>query len=83
MTRKRTCGETFEAGGVFRSENPRHTPVRQGLDHLSLQHSDLQAKGGGCTVIQLRAEPFEACYHETNPSVDFEREISVLEDNAA
>ena len=65
-------------GKVFRSEGPRHTPVEQGLNHLGLQHSDFQAEGGGRPIIQLRAEPFEACSHETDPSVDFEREVSVF-----
>ena len=70
-------------GKVFRSEGPRHTPVQQRLNHLGLQHSDFQAKRGGCAVIQLRAQPFEACPHETDPSVDFEREVSVFVENAA
>jgi len=58
-------------GKVFRSEGPCHIPVQQGLNHLGLQHSDFQAKGG---------EQFEAFPHKTDPSVDFEREVSVFAD---
>ena len=58
--------------------------VHQRLNHLSLQHSDFQTKGGGRPIIHLRAQPFEACPHdETDPSVDFEREVSVFMDSAA
>ena len=63
---------------VFRSEGPHHTPVQQGLHHLGLQHSDFTAKCGGRPVIQLRAEPFEACPRETGDAVDFEREVSAF-----
>ena len=35
-----------ELGKVFRAEGPCHTPVQQGLDHLGLQHADLQAERG-------------------------------------
>ena len=70
-------------GKEFRSEFPRHTPVLQGVHKLGLQHSDFQAKGDGRIIIQLRAEPSEAYSHETDPSVDFEREVSVVMDNAA
>ncbi|MEP5374406.1 MAG: hypothetical protein ABJQ14_01285, partial [Hyphomicrobiales bacterium] len=52
---------------VFRSKGRRHKRAQQGLNHLGLQHSDFQAKGGGRPIIQLRAEPFGACYHETDP----------------
>ena len=70
-------------GEVFRSEGPRHTPVQKRLDHLGLQRSDFQAKRGGRPIILLRAEPCKACPHETDPSVDFERDVSVFVDNAA
>ena len=50
---------------------------------LGLQHSDIQAKGSGRSIIQLRADPFEACPHEMDPSVDFERDVSVSVDNSA
>ena len=70
-------------GKVFRSEGPRHTPAQQGLSHLGFQHSEFQAKRGGRPIIQLRAESFEACPHETDPSVGFEREVSVFVDDAA
>ena len=55
---------------VFRSEGPRHTPVEQGLNHLSLQQSDLKAKGGNRPIVQLRPLPFEAFPHGTDPLVD-------------
>ena len=71
----------MELGKVFRSEGPRHTPVQQGLNYLGLQRSDFQAKRGGCPIVHLWAEPCEACPHETDPSVDFEREASVFVDN--
>ena len=70
-------------GKVFRSDGSRHTPVQQGLDHFGLQHSDFQAKRGGCHIIHHRAEPFEAWSHETDPSVDSEREVSDFMDNDA
>ena len=70
-------------GKVFCSEGSRHTPVQQRLNHLGLLHSDFQTKRGGRPIIQLRAEPFEACLHDTDPSVDFERHVSVFVDNAA
>ena len=35
-------------------------------------------KWSGRPIIQLRAEPFKACLHETGPSFDFDREISAL-----
>ena len=34
-------------------------------------------------VVQLRAETFEACPHETDPSFDVEREVNVFVGNAA
>ena len=65
-------------GKVFRSEGPRHTPVQQGLNRLGFQHSDIRAKAGGRPIIQLQDGPFKACSHdEADPSVDFEREVSV------
>ena len=71
-------------GEVFHSKGPRHThPYSRVLNHLGLQHSDFQAKRGGRPIIQPRAGPFEACPHETDPSVDFELEVSVFVDNAA
>ena len=67
-------------GKVFRSEGLRHTPVQQRLNHLGLQHSGFQAKRGGLPIIQPRAKPFESCSHQTDPSVDTEREVRVFED---
>ena len=74
-------GEPFGVGKMFRSEGPRHSPVQQGLNHLGLQHIDFQTKRGGRAIIQLRAELFDACPHETDSSFDFEREVSVFVDN--
>ena len=47
----------WKNGEAFRSEGPPHTPVQQvGLDYFSLQHSDFQAKRGGChIIIQVQA----------------------------
>ena len=59
-------------GKVFCAEGPPDTLVQQGLNHLGFQHSDFKAKGDGCPFIQLWAALFEACAHETHPSVDFE-----------
>ena len=53
-------------GKVFRSEGPRHTPMRQGPNRHGLQQSDVQAKRGGRPIIQLRTEPFEAYPYETD-----------------
>ena len=52
-----------ELGEVFRAEGPRQTPVQQGLNHLGLQYADFPSKQGGCSTIQLRTEPSEACPH--------------------
>ena len=72
-----------EPSEVLRAEGPRHTAVHQSLNYLSLQHTGFQTKWSGRPVIQLRSEPFEACPHETDPSFDFEREISAFVDDAA
>ena len=61
----------------------RDTPVQQGLNHICLQHSGFLAKGGGNPIIQIRAEPFDACLHETGPLVDFKRKVSVFVVSAA
>ena len=55
----------------------------QCLGHLGLQNADFQTTWGRLDIVQLRVEPFEACPHETNASFDFEREVSVFEDNSA
>ena len=70
-------------GKVFCSEGSGRIPIQQGLNHLGLQHSNFRTKRGGQSLIQIRAEPFEACPHETDPSVRFEREDSVFVGNAA
>ena len=67
---------------VLRAEGPRHTPVQQSFNYLGLQHTDFQTKWSGRPVIQLRSEPFEACPHGTDPSFDFEPEVSVFVDDA-
>ena len=74
VSRKDLVVSRSKFGKVFCSEGLRHTPVQQGLSHLGLQYSDFQAKGDGRIIIQLRAEPFEAWQHETDPSVGFEQE---------
>ena len=56
---------------VWRAEGPRHTAVQQSPNDLSLQHTDFQTKWSGRLIIQLRAKPFEACPHGTDPSFDF------------
>ena len=72
-----------EPGEVLRTETPRHISVRQGLNHLGLQHADFQTKRGRLHIVQLRAEPFGACLQETDASFGFEREVSVFVDIAA
>ena len=69
-------------GKVFCSEGPRHAPVQQALNDLGLQYRDFQATGDGRPITQLRAEPFEACPHETDPPVEFERDVGVFVDDA-
>ena len=59
-----------EPSEALRAEGLRQTPVQQ-------------TKWSCRPIIQLRAEPFEACPHETDPSFDFEREISAFVDDAA
>ena len=72
-----------ETSEVLRAEGPRHTPVQQSHNYLGLQHTGFQTKWGCRPIIQLRAEPFEAFPHETDPSFDFEREVSDFVDDAA
>ena len=60
---------------VFRFQCPRHTPVQQGLNHLTLQQSKFTTNAGSRPIIQLRAEPVEVCPHETDPPVAFELEV--------
>ena len=72
-----------EPSEALRAEGSRHTPVQQSVNYLGLQHTDFQTKWIGRLIIQLRAGPFEACPHETNPSFDCEREISAFVDDAA
>ena len=84
MTHKRDLVvRRSEASEVLRAEGPRHTPVQQSLNYLGHQHADFQTKWSGHPIIQLRTKPFEACPHETDPSFDFEREISASVDDAA
>ena len=64
-------------------KSPRHTSLRQGLNHLGLQREDFQTERGRLHIVQLRGKPFEACPHETDPSFGFEREVSIFVDNAA
>ena len=45
-------------------EGLRHTLVQQCFIHLGLQHSSFQAMRGGRIIINLRAEPLEACPDE-------------------
>ena len=71
-----------EPSEVMHAEGPRHTPVQQSLNYLGLQRTDFQTKWSGRPIIPLRAEPFEACPHEKDPSFDFEREISAFVDDA-
>ena len=71
-----------EPSEVFCPEGPRHTPVQQSLDNLDLQQADFQTKWNSRPIIQLRAESFEACPHETDPSFDFERETSAFVNDA-
>ena len=68
---------------MFRTESPRNASVQQGLDHLGLQHADFQTKRGRLPIVQLWSKPFETCPHETDPSFDFEPEVSVFVDDAA
>ena len=70
-------------GKGFHSEDPRHPPVPQCLNFIVLQYAGSPAMRGGCPIIRLWAQPFEACPHETDPSVDSEREVSVFVDNVA
>ena len=43
---------------LSRAEGPRHTtPGQQGLNHLGLRQANLQAKSGGCYIVQLWDEP--------------------------
>ena len=53
-----------EPSEVLRAEGPRHTHPYSSLNYLGLQHTDFQTEWSGRLIIQLRAEPFEACSHE-------------------
>ena len=72
-----------ELGEEFRTDRPRNTSVRQGLDHLGLQHADFQTNRGCLPIVQLRSETFEACPHETGPLLDFEPETGVFVNDTA
>ena len=67
-----------EPSALLRAEGRRHT-----VYYLGLQHKGFQTKWGGRHIIQLRAEPFEACPYQTDLSFDFEREISAFVHDAA
>ena len=71
-----------ELGDVFRTESPCNTSV-QGNSHLGLQHAGFQTKWRRLPIVQLRSEPLKASPHETDPSVDFEPEVSVFVDDSA
>ena len=68
---------------VSRVDGPRHTPVQQGLNHPGLQRADLQTEPGGRLFVKLWTEPLVACPPESDPSRDFNHEVSVFVDNAA
>ena len=61
---------------------PRHTPLQQGLHHLGLQHAEIRQTGAVVISYTFRATPCEACPYETDPSFDFEPEVSALVGNA-
>ena len=70
-----------EPSEVLRAEGPRHTPVVSITSAFSVR--TFRLKWSRPPIIQLRAEPLEACPHETDPSFDFEREMSAFVDDAA
>lgn len=70
----------WELGDLFRSEGPRQPLVQRGLNHLSASGTMRTFRLSGavvCLYNSIRAESFEACPHETDPSIDFERGVSV------
>ena len=72
-----------EPGEVLGTESPPHKYVQLRLNHLGPQHADFRTGRGHLHIVQLRAETFEACRHETNPSLDFERKVCIVVDSAA
>ena len=68
----------LKLGKVFRSEGPRHTPEYSRVSITSAFSIRTFRVRGSVVFIQLRAEPFKACTHETDPSADFEREVTAF-----
>ena len=56
---------------VLRAEGPRCTPVQLSMNFLVVHHSDLQPSRSGRPIIQVWAELFQACPHETDPMIHF------------
>ena len=65
-------------GKGLRFEGQRHTPVHQCLTTTAFRIRTFRLRGGGRPIIQLWAEQFEEGLHETDPSSDFERKVSVF-----
>ena len=67
VTRRRTWCTVWSFAMCFALRvhvtHPYHSSVS--ITSAFIQHSDFQTNRGGRHMIQLRAEPFEACPHET------------------
>ena len=65
------------------AENPRHTPVPQGLHHLGLKHAHLWSERGILHIVQLPLEPIVACPCESDPSFHLWHNVGACVDKAA
>ena len=65
------------------AEGPRYTAVLQGLNHLGLQHAQLQSERGSLHIVQLPLETTVACPFESDPSFDLWHNMGACVDKTA
>ena len=68
---------------VLLAEGPRYTAVLQGLNHLGLQHAQLQSERGSLHIAQLPRKSNEACPCELDPPFDIWHNIGACVDKTA
>ena len=66
---------------MFRTESPRNTPVQQ--DSITSAFNMQAFRLIGAVFLSYNSGPFQACPLETDPSFEFESEVSVFVDDAA
>ena len=70
-------------GKVFRSEGPNCSPVHHGLNHLGIIRTFRLSAAVGSSDNSGPNRSRHARMRQTDPSVDFEREVGVFVDDAA